>query len=126
MTQLKKSGTVTYAWLGVAGQTLTSDVAAMFGLKASSGALVEQVTANGPAAAAGIKGGTRTVTVQGAQYTLGGDIITAVNGKPITTFDELLAAVDARQPGDKLTLTLQRGDATLTVTATLAVRPSNF
>ena len=84
MTQLKKSGTVTYAWLGVAGQTLTSDVAAMFGLKASSGALVEQVTANGPAAAAGIKGGARTVTVQGAQYTLGGDIITAVDGKTIT------------------------------------------
>ena len=84
---------------------------------------MEQVTANGPAAAARIKGGARTVTVQGAQYTLGGDIITAVDGKTITTFDELLAAVDARRPGDKLTLTLQRGDTTLTVTATLAVRP---
>jgi S1-C subfamily serine protease len=126
MTQLKKSGAVTYAWLGVAGQTLTSDVAAMFGLKASSGALVEQVSAGSPAAAAGIKGGTRTVTVQGAQYTIGGDIIIAADGKTITTFDELLAIIDAKRPGDKLGLTLQRGDKTLQVTTTLATRPSNF
>ena len=127
MTQLKKSGTVTYAWLGVAGQTLTSDVAAMFGLKASSGALVEQVTANSPAAAAGIKGGGahrdgagRAVHARRRHHHRGG----RQDHQPRSTSSSRPSTPD--RPGDKLTLTLQRGDATLTVTATLAVRPSNF
>ena len=126
MDQLRKSGKVEYAWLGVAGQTLTSDVAAMFKLPASSGALVEQVTANGPAAKAGIKGGTRTVTVQGQQYTIGGDIITAADGKAITSFDGLIAFLGTKKPGDKITLTVQRGAKSLQVPVTLAPRPSNL
>jgi S1-C subfamily serine protease len=50
MKQLKKSGSVTYAWLGIAGQTLTSDVAQALGIKATQGVLVTQVRAGTPAA----------------------------------------------------------------------------
>jgi S1-C subfamily serine protease len=126
MEQLRKSGSVEYAWLGVAGQTLTSDVATMFDLKASSGALVEQVSPDSPASKAGLKGGDRTVTVQGQRFTIGGDIITKIDGKAITSFDELIAYLATKQPGDKVTLTVVRGDKTIEVPVTLAARPSNL
>ncbi len=126
MDQLKKTGTVQYAWLGVAGQTLTGDVATMFDLTAESGALVEQVSPDSPAAKAGLKGGDRTVTVQGQQYTIGGDVIVKVDGKEITTFDELVAFLGTKKPGDKVTLTVVRDGKTIEVPATLAARPSNL
>ncbi len=126
MEQLRKTGKVEYAWLGVAGQTLTSDVAGMFDLQADSGALVEQVTADSPAAQAGLRGGDRTVTVQGQQFIIGGDIITKVDREVITTFDGLVAYLGTKKPGDKVTLTVVRGAETLQVPATLAARPDNL
>ena len=126
MDQLKKTGEVKYAWLGVAGQTLTSDVADAFKLGASSGALVEQVSSGSPAAKAGLKGGTQTVDVQGQQYTIGGDIIVKVDSTDIKTFDDLVAYLGTKKPGDKVTLTVVRGDKTQQVQATLADRPANL
>ena len=75
LEQLKANGKVTYAWMGVGLQTLTSDVASTFGMKTQGGALVESVSPGSPAAKAGIKGGDRQVTVQGQQFTVGGDVI---------------------------------------------------
>jgi len=86
----------------------------------------EQVTADSPAAKAGLKGGDRTVTVQGQQYIIGGDIITKVDDKVVTSFDDLIAYLGTKKPGDKVTLTIVRGDKTLQVPATLKARPSNL
>ena len=57
MTQLKKTGTVKYAYLGIEGQTLTPDLAKALGLKTTEGVLVAKVDSGSPAAKAGIKGG---------------------------------------------------------------------
>ena len=126
LEQLKKGGTVKYAWLGVGLKTLTPDLAKTFNLTTQSGALVENVYPGSPAAKAGIKGGDQTVSVGGQQYTVGGDIITAVNGRPITSADELIALLAQKKPGDKVTLTIERGGKPQTVTATLAERPANL
>ncbi len=86
--QLKSGGTVKYAWLGVAGVTLTPQIAQQAGTTQQSGALVEQVLANSPAAKAGLKGGTKTVTVQGQSVKVGGDIIVKIDSQtspPMTT-----------------------------------------
>ena len=53
------------------------------------------VKAGSPAARAGISGGTSNVTVQGEQFTVGGDVITAVNGKPVTSAEDLVQAITA-------------------------------
>ena len=79
MEQLKANGKVTYAWMGVGVQTLTSDVASALNVQTQGGALVESVSPGSPAAKAGIKGGTKQVTVQGQQFTVGGDVITKVD-----------------------------------------------
>ena len=74
-----------------------------------TGAVVGTVRTGGPAAAAGVRSG---------------DVIVSVNGKPISSANELTSAVGALQPGDKATLEVQRGGSTLTLTVTLATRPA--
>lgn len=126
MDQLKKGGTVKYAWLGVMGQTITSDVARMFNMGTSGGALVEKVSSGSPAAKAGIKGGSESVTVQGQSFTLGGDVIVKADGTQIESFDALVAFLNGKHPGDKVTLTLLRDGRSRQVQVTLAQRPANL
>jgi S1-C subfamily serine protease len=126
LDQLKKGGTVQYAWLGVGMQTVTPDVAKAANLTTQSGALVQTVYPNSPASKAGIKGGSQTVVVGGQQIMVGGDVITAVDGQPIASADELSAILAKKSPGDTVTLTVERGGKTQSVTATLAARPANL
>jgi S1-C subfamily serine protease len=126
LNQLKKGGTVQYAWLGVGLQTVTPDVAKAANLTTQSGALVQTVYPNSPASKAGIKGGSQTVTVGSQQITVGGDVITAVDGQPIASADEFIAILAKKSPGDTVTLTVERGGKTQSVTATLAARPANL
>ena len=88
MGQLKKSGSVTYAWLGISGETLTADVAQALGIKTTQGVLVTQVRAGTPAAKAGLKGGTAQLSLQGQTYQVGGDIITAINNTKLSGMDQ--------------------------------------
>jgi putative serine protease PepD len=124
--QLKSTGQVKYPWLGVRLVNLTPDLAKTFNLNVSQGALVDSVTPGGPAAKAGINGGTHTVTVQGQQFNVGGDVITALNGKPITSADQLVQAVSTYKPGDKVTLTIERGGTSMDITVTLGNRPAQL
>ena len=63
-------------------------------------------------------------TVEGESYPTGGDVITSFDGKQITTAQQLQDAVDAKQPGDTVTITYVRGGKRHTVNVTLASRPS--
>ena len=125
MDQLKKSGSVTYAWLGISGQTLTSDVAQALGLKTTQGVLVARVLAHTPAAKAGLRGGTAQLLLQGQTYEVGGDIITAVNGTKVTSMAQLATIIAARKPGDVVTLTIVRDSEIKSLKVTLAARPSS-
>jgi hypothetical protein len=75
-----------------------------------AGPAVDGVDPNGPAGTAGI---------------VVGDTITAVNGKPVTTLDELKALIAAHFPGDTVTVSVVRADQTTTdVSVTLGTAPS--
>ena len=85
------------------------------------------VTADGPAAAAGLRGGERTVPVPGQPgrtVSAGGDVITALNGRPVSTTDDLVDCVQALKPGDRLSVIYVRGGRTATATITVGVRPA--
>jgi S1-C subfamily serine protease len=125
MKQLQATGKVTYAYLGVQGQTITSDIAGALGLKQTQGVLVAVVSDGSPAAKAGIKGGTQQSDLQGQLYVVGGDVITAMDGQKIASMDELAAAILEHRPGDTVTLTVVSGGKTKDVQVTLAERPSS-
>ncbi len=126
MGQLKTKGSVTYAWLGISGQTLTSDVAGTLGIKTSQGVLVARVYSGYPAAKAGLKGGSGQRDIQGQTYVTGGDVITAIDGTAVTSMDQLAGIINTHKPGDVVKLTVIRGTTTKTITVTLGVRPASF
>ncbi len=109
-------------YLGVTGMTVTPEIAQEMNLGDREGVLVVNVVPGSPAEKAGLKGSDRQVTVNGQQMLVGGDVITAVDGKAITTVEELVAAVQAKQAGDAMTLTVLRNGQEQTIDATLAAR----
>jgi serine protease Do len=109
--QLKSTGRVARGYLGIDLGEITPDMQEAFGLENDRGALVQVVRPGQPAEKAGIRRG---------------DIITAVDGKPVASSDEVVRLVTARAPGASIKLTLHRGGQTLTVTATLADRGENM
>jgi S1-C subfamily serine protease len=99
-------------------------VAKALGAGAGQGVLVAPVEAGSPAAEAGLRGGSSQVTLQGQMYVTGGDIITELDGKTLDGMEDLAAAINGRDPGDTVRLTILRDSATTVVTLTLADRSS--
>jgi S1-C subfamily serine protease len=83
------------------------------------------VDSTGPAAQAGIKGGSRPVVINGEQIPAGGDIIVAVDGQPVTTAGELRAYIEnTKHPGDTVTVTVVRNGQRQDIAVTLGERPA--
>jgi putative serine protease PepD len=122
VSQLLSTGRAEHAYLGVSLQTVPSSAAGRLGLPA--GAEVSNVRSGTPASRAGLHGATGSRNVDGATYATGGDVITAIDGKSINSSDELRSAIDAKRPGDTVSLTLSRGGKTKTVRVELTSRPS--
>ncbi len=85
----------------------------------SRGLPVATVTPGSPAARAGVVGKTSDRQFQGGLIALGGDVITAVNGQPVDSLEDLQAGLIDRQVGDTVTLTLVRGGKTRQARLTL-------
>jgi S1-C subfamily serine protease len=73
---------------------MTYQLAQVTGSNVTYGVLVESVVNSGPASKAGIHGGTKTVTVEGQSYLVGGDIITSVNGVKVVDSDGLASYLE--------------------------------
>ena len=125
---LIEHGKYEYAWLGISGATLTSDVVEHLGLpEASRGVLIVKAIEDGPAEGAGIKGGEEEVTIDGEDVVLGGDVITAINGIAVRKMHDLISyLVENNRPGDEIELdVLHSNGETETITVTLGTRPEN-
>ncbi|MFC4453182.1 S1C family serine protease [Deinococcus sonorensis] len=85
----------------------------------NSGLVIATVLPNTPASRAGLKGGTSTQQFQGGQISLGGDVITKVNGQPIDTLEDLQSYLIDKRQGDTITLTVVRGGKSRNVKVTL-------
>jgi putative serine protease PepD len=96
-SELIQTGHATHPLLGVELTDATSS-------NGADRALVRSVTTNGPAAKAGIKGG---------------DVITAIDGRPTAGADAVIAAIRTFQPGDDVQVTYTRGGQSHTATVTL-------
>jgi S1-C subfamily serine protease len=124
--QIEQHGEVKHAYIGITGGSITPAIAKALKLPVDKGVLVNEVVKGSPADKAGIEGGDTEATIEGVQVSLGGDIFTEVDGKPIASMEDVIDAVNAAQPGDEMELTIRRGDnETKHVTVTLGTRPSS-
>ncbi len=126
LAQLKTGAAVKYAWLGVYLYSVNAQNAKQLGTTAQAGALVTKVVPNGPAAKAGIKGGTKTVVIQGQDVPAGGDVVVKVDGQPINSLSDLQAYVGTKQPGDTVTVTVVRGGQSQDIQVKLETLPTNL
>ncbi len=120
---LIKDGRYDYPFLGVSSMDeLSLPVIEALGLKSQIGAYVTGVVEGGPADQAGLKAGDVPTSIMG--LFAGGDLIIAIDGRAVQTFDDLLRyLINHKAPGDKVTLTVLRGEETLDIVVTLAKRP---
>lgn len=115
-----------YAWLGIGGSTVTTEVNEFRELPMDTkGALVFSVVEEGPAAEAGLKGRDTSLRPDDEAYPFSGEIVTAINGEPVHGIEDLITYLVAQvKPGDVVTLDVIQDDGTTTqVEVTLGVRP---
>ena len=95
--------------LGILGTTVDSSIAQAMNLPdGTQGVLIEQVQPGSLADTAGLQAGSKTVTINGQDILVGGDILTAVNGQSIASTDELRASLEQLPSDHSLTLTILR------------------
>jgi len=113
-----------HPWLGALGIDMTYEIAQAMGVNVTYGWLITHVVSGGPAANAGLRGGTKNVLIAGKYVTIGGDIIIAINGTKITGLDALSTYLEENTlPGQTIEVTLARENQTMTVMVTLGTRP---
>ena len=112
------------AWLGISGVTLSPEIAQAMSLpQDQAGILIVEVISDSPADAAGLRGGDKTVTIQDQQLLVGGDVITAWDGKTVTQMEELQTLVSGSNPGQHVSVTVLRNGVQENVQVTLEARP---
>jgi S1-C subfamily serine protease len=102
---------------------ITGDLATELKLPASGGLLIQEIGRGSAAEMAGLKGYSDVVQVGNERLGIGGDFITAVDGKPVTESDELARAIARKRPGDTITVKIFRAAKTLDVPVKLGEVP---
>lgn len=103
-------GEVIYPYLGIESTPLTAELAANNGLMVEDGQFVVSVVDGGPASAAGLRVG---------------DAVTAIDGTAVDARHPFAEALFAFRPGDRVTLSVARGDARLEIVVELGERPGD-
>lgn len=111
LPSLEKGVAIQHPWLGISGQTITAATADQLGLSEKSGVLVIDVVPGGPAAKAGLRGS--------GQADSSDDIITAIDGRQITTIEQLTRYLDTKKVGDHVTLSVTRNGQHVSLSVTL-------
>ena len=123
LRDLRETGRVTRPWLGLHGREIDTHVSSLFRMPLAPGYLIEIVYDGSPAERAGVRGGTLSVVVQGEEYLVGGDILTAIEGTSVRTHQDYLAKVKTLRPGQRVRLTILREGQRRELTLTVAERP---
>jgi serine protease DegQ len=108
MEQIIKNGGVVRGWIGVEAQDLSKELAESFKLPNTNGALIAGVLKSGPADKAGVKPG---------------DILLAVEGKPVTDSLSMLNLIAALPPGKSAAFTMMRNQTEVQRKITVGKRP---
>jgi len=121
------SGVYPTPWLGLLGLTVTPDVALAMNLASDQqGVLVEQVQQQGPAGRAHLREGSQAFVSNGQRRLIGGDVIVALDGQPVSRLKNMQTFLQQAQPGQTVTLTLLRDMQQMQVQVTCARGPASI
>jgi 2-alkenal reductase len=125
LAQLRETGQVKYAFLGVQTTDVYPQLSEHYGLHAAHGAYVTSVQPHSPGARAGLRGasGSRS-TFQGVSFRSGGDVIVGVNSTPVRVASQVASAIAPLRPGDQVVLHVVRDGRSIAVPVTLGTRPA--
>ncbi len=113
-----------HPWLGLLGYSIDTELAQTLSLPVERGVLVAQLYENGPAQRAGIRGAQQQIIVGNRRVLVGGDIITAIDGKPIANWDALAQYLEEEtQVGQTVTLILYRNQSEMQLEVALIEQP---
>ena len=123
---LIKNGSYDWPWLGVRGSSLDLGLIQAMNIPFEKAAYLWQILPGGPAEKAGLVGASKTVESDGRPVDVGGDVVTAIDGHPVESFDDLLVYVSLNGvPGQEVTLKIWREGAYQDVKVTLEKRPAS-
>jgi len=124
---LIQDGEYVWPWMGVSGHALDPLTAQAMALPFTKAAYLSSIYSNGPADDAGLRGTTEETTINDRLVEIGGDIITAVDGQPIESFDDLLLYIAlSGSPGKTITMTIYRDGEYKEVELVLEARPASI
>ncbi len=126
LDEYRSKGRIARPVHGLTAVFIEGNLAEELGLPSSGGLLVQNVEAGTAAEEAGVRGPRQSVLVGNYQLGVGGDLITQIDGKPVTSNDALPRVMAHKQAGDKMQLTLIRNGRTQTVTLTLGEGPETL
>jgi S1-C subfamily serine protease len=113
--------------LGVSVVPVSGDYADALSLPTQGGLLIQEVSPGSAAARAGLRGGRETVQIGNAQLVVGGDLIMAIDGKPVDRDDAISRSLSRKKAGDALELTIFRSGKTSVIRVTLGEdNPNRF
>ena len=126
MEQLLATGKVVYAYVGVTSEDVTPGIARRFGYPVRYGAVITSVRSGSPGAHAGLRGGSDQRDFNGTAFTYGGDVLVAVDGRPVRSASDFVRIVTSQlRPGQTSTFTIIRDGRRLSMQVVLEDRPQN-
>jgi S1-C subfamily serine protease len=119
---LMTEGRVRQAFLGAQTLSVGGWLSEALDLPVQEGLLIEEVTKDGPAAAAGLHGGNRAAQAGMQRITIGGDVIVAIDGQKIGSQSDMNLVLNRKRPGDTVSVTVYRGGKKMDVPVKLGER----
>ena len=123
LRELRRDGRVDYGYLGVQTLVLWPQLAERLDLDVRDGALIQEIEDGSPAAKSELQAGEDEIEFQAQSLRTGGDVIVAVNGRPLTRRDDLADEISAMSAGDTVELELVRDGEHTTIRVRLGQRP---
>ena len=126
LDEFQKSGHIARPLLGVKTVLVQGDLAQALDLPAEGGLLIQEVENGSAAEEAGIHGPRRVVAVGNTPLGIGGDLIVAIDGQPVTRDDDLQRTMNHKHAGDNMELTIYRNGRTQKINVKLGAAPENL